>query len=164
MSGGDSAAAAAAASPQPLPFSLPKPPPLMQLTPGDAVRPVAAAAADQSPKGSRLAGRPDWPAGKPVSLLAPLLPPRGEPEPLMPFGPSSRQPLRGRLLGRCGGGSLLSPAMRPGAVDRGSLMVSAGRGGGSAGKRGGGGWGDGGGGAGAAAAAALKWHPQVVLP
>ncbi|XP_035187706.1 pre-mRNA-processing factor 40 homolog A isoform X1 [Oxyura jamaicensis] len=123
MSGGDSAAAAAAASPQPLPFSLPKPPPLMQLTPGDAVRPVAAAAADQSPKGSRLAGRPDWPAGKPVSLLAPLLPPRGEPEPLMPFGPSSRQPLRGRLLGRCGGGSLLSPAMRPGAVDRGSLMM-----------------------------------------
>ncbi|XP_027315332.3 pre-mRNA-processing factor 40 homolog A isoform X5 [Anas platyrhynchos] len=95
----------------------------MQLTPGDAVRPVAAAAADQSPKGSRLAGRPDWPAGKPVSLLAPLLPPRGEPEPLMPFGPSSRQPLRGRLLGRCGGGSLLSPAMRPGAVDRGSLMM-----------------------------------------
>ncbi|KAM9189271.1 pre-mRNA-processing factor 40 homolog A isoform 4-T4 [Mergus octosetaceus] len=41
----------------------------------------------------------------------------------MPFGPSSRQPLRGRLLGRCGGGSLLSPAMRPGAVDRGSLMM-----------------------------------------
>lgn len=127
MSGGDSAAAAATASPQPLPFSLPKPPPLMQLTPGDAVRPVASAA-DQSPKGTRLAGRPDWPAGKPVSLLAPLLPPRGEPEPLMPFGPSSRQPLRGRLLGRCGGGSLLSPSMRPGAVDRSSLMVSAGGG------------------------------------
>ncbi|XP_072198575.1 pre-mRNA-processing factor 40 homolog A isoform X3 [Excalfactoria chinensis] len=122
MSGGDSAAAAATASPQPLPFSLPKPPPLMQLTPGDAVRPVASAA-DQSPKGTRLAGRPDWPAGKPVSLLAPLLPPRGEPEPLMPFGPSSRQPLRGRLLGRCGGGSLLSPSMRPGAVDRSSLMM-----------------------------------------
>uniref|UniRef100_A0A669PJD7 Pre-mRNA-processing factor 40 homolog A n=1 Tax=Phasianus colchicus TaxID=9054 RepID=A0A669PJD7_PHACC len=94
----------------------------MQLTPGDAVRPVASAA-DQSPKGTRLAGRPDWPAGKPVSLLAPLLPPRGEPEPLMPFGPSSRQPLRGRLLGRCGGGSLLSPSMRPGAVDRSSLMM-----------------------------------------
>ncbi|KAM6268716.1 pre-mRNA-processing factor 40 homolog A isoform 1-T1 [Porphyrio hochstetteri] len=122
MSGGDSAAAAATASPQPLPFSLPKPPPLMQLTPGDAVRPVASAA-DQSPKSSRLAGRPDWPAGKPVSLLAPLLPPRGEPEPLMPFGPSSRQPLRGRLLGRCSGGSLLSPSMRPGGVDRGSLMM-----------------------------------------
>ncbi|XP_068805509.1 pre-mRNA-processing factor 40 homolog A isoform X2 [Struthio camelus] len=122
MSGGDSAAAAAAASPQPLPFSLPKPPPLMQLTPGDAVRPVAATA-DQSPKSTRLAGRPDWPAGKPVSLLAPLLPPRGEPEPLMPFGPSSRQPLRGRLLGRCSGGSLLSPSMRPGGVDRGSLMM-----------------------------------------
>ncbi|KAM9629467.1 pre-mRNA-processing factor 40 homolog A isoform X3 [Harpia harpyja] len=123
MSGGDSAAAAAAtASPQPLPFSLPKPPPLMQLTPGDAVRPVASAA-DQSPKSTRLAGRPDWPAGKPVSLLAPLLPPRGEPEPLMPFGPSSRQPLRGRLLGRCSGGSLLSPSMRPGGVDRGSLMM-----------------------------------------
>ncbi|XP_067155548.1 pre-mRNA-processing factor 40 homolog A isoform X1 [Apteryx mantelli] len=121
MSGGDSAAAAAA-SPQPLPFSLPKPPPLMQLTPGDAVRPVASAA-DQSPKSTRLAGRPDWPAGKPVSLLAPLLPPRGEPEPLMPFGPSSRQPLRGRLLGRCSGGSLLSPSMRPGGVDRGSLMM-----------------------------------------
>ncbi|XP_051479474.1 pre-mRNA-processing factor 40 homolog A isoform X2 [Apus apus] len=125
MSGGDSAAAAATASPQPLPFSLPKPPPLMQLTPGDAVRPVsaAAAAADQSPKSSRLTGRPDWPAGKPVSLLAPLLPPRGEPEPLLPFGPSSRQPLRGRLLGRCGGGSLLSPSIRPGGVDRGSLMM-----------------------------------------
>ncbi|XP_065493550.1 pre-mRNA-processing factor 40 homolog A isoform X2 [Caloenas nicobarica] len=122
MSGGDSAAAAATASPQPLPFSLPKPPPLMQLTPGDAVRPVASAA-DQSPKSTRLAGRPDWPAGKPVSLLAPLLPPRGEPEPLMPFGPSSRQPLRGRLLGRCSGGSLLSPSMRPGGVDRGSLMM-----------------------------------------
>ncbi|XP_032645840.1 pre-mRNA-processing factor 40 homolog A isoform X3 [Chelonoidis abingdonii] len=120
MSGGDSAAAAA--SPQPLPFSLPKPPPLMQLTPGDAVRPVASAA-DQSPKGSRLGGRPDWPGGKPVSLLAPLLPPRGEPEPLMPFGPSSRQQLRGRLLGRCGGGSLLNPSMRPGGVDRGSLMM-----------------------------------------
>ncbi|XP_038277400.1 pre-mRNA-processing factor 40 homolog A isoform X3 [Dermochelys coriacea] len=120
MSGGDSAAAAA--SPQPLPFSLPKPPPLMQLTPGDAVRPVASAA-DQSPKSSRLGGRPDWPAGKPVSLLAPLLPPRGEPEPLMPFGPSSRQQLRGRLLGRCGGGSLLNPSMRPGGVDRGSLMM-----------------------------------------
>ncbi|XP_065527286.1 pre-mRNA-processing factor 40 homolog A isoform X1 [Lathamus discolor] len=122
MSGGDSAAAAATASPQPLPFSLPKPPPLMQLTPGDAVRPVASAA-DQSPKSARLAGRPDWPAGKPVSLLAPLLPPRGEPEPLMPFGPSSRQPLRGRLLGRCSGGSLLSPSMRPGGVDRSSLMM-----------------------------------------
>ncbi|XP_030342043.1 pre-mRNA-processing factor 40 homolog A isoform X3 [Strigops habroptila] len=122
MSGGDSAAAAATASPQPLPFSLPKPPPLMQLTPGDAVRPVASAA-DQSPKSTRLAGRPDWPAGKPVSLLAPLLPPRGEPEPLMPFGPSSRQPLRGRLLGRCSGGSLLSPSMRPGGVDRSSLMM-----------------------------------------
>ncbi|XP_071602448.1 pre-mRNA-processing factor 40 homolog A isoform X12 [Heliangelus exortis] len=122
MSGGDSAAAAATASPQPLPFSLPKPPPLMQLTPGDAVRPVASAA-DQSPKSARLTGRPDWPAGKPVSLLAPLLPPRGEPEPLMPFGPSSRQPLRGRLLGRCSGGSLLSPSMRPGGVDRGSLMM-----------------------------------------
>ncbi|XP_068263479.1 pre-mRNA-processing factor 40 homolog A isoform X3 [Nyctibius grandis] len=122
MSGGDSAAAAATASPQPLPFSLPKPPPLMQLTPGDAVRPVASAA-DQSPKNTRLTGRPDWPAGKPVSLLAPLLPPRGEPEPLMPFGPSSRQPLRGRLLGRCSGGSLLSPSMRPGGVDRGSLMM-----------------------------------------
>ncbi|KAH1184760.1 hypothetical protein KIL84_012701 [Mauremys mutica] len=120
MSGGDSAAAAA--SPQPLPFSLPKPPPLMQLTPGDAVRPVASAA-DQSPKSSRLGGRPDWPGGKPVSLLAPLLPPRGEPEPLMPFGPSSRQQLRGRLLGRCGGGSLLNPSMRPGGVDRGSLMM-----------------------------------------
>ncbi|XP_075789524.1 pre-mRNA-processing factor 40 homolog A isoform X3 [Pelodiscus sinensis] len=120
MSGGDSAAAAA--SPQPLPFSLPKPPPLMQLTPGDAVRPVASAT-DQSPKSSRLGGRPDWPTGKPVSLLAPLLPPRGEPEPLMPFGPSSRQPLRGRLLGRCGGGSLLNPSMRPGAVDRASLMM-----------------------------------------
>ncbi|XP_064011141.1 pre-mRNA-processing factor 40 homolog A isoform X1 [Pogoniulus pusillus] len=122
MSGGDSAAAAATASPQPLPFSLPKPPPLMQLTPGDAVRPVSSAA-DQSPKSARLAGRPDWPTGKPVSLLAPLLPPRGEPEPLMPFGPSSRQPLRGRLLGRCSGGSLLSPSMRPGGVDRGSLMM-----------------------------------------
>uniref|UniRef100_K7FJ20 Pre-mRNA-processing factor 40 homolog A n=1 Tax=Pelodiscus sinensis TaxID=13735 RepID=K7FJ20_PELSI len=72
---------------------------------------------------SRLGGRPDWPTGKPVSLLAPLLPPRGEPEPLMPFGPSSRQPLRGRLLGRCGGGSLLNPSMRPGAVDRASLMM-----------------------------------------
>uniref|UniRef100_A0A672UZN9 Pre-mRNA-processing factor 40 homolog A n=1 Tax=Strigops habroptila TaxID=2489341 RepID=A0A672UZN9_STRHB len=94
----------------------------MQLTPGDAVRPVASAA-DQSPKSTRLAGRPDWPAGKPVSLLAPLLPPRGEPEPLMPFGPSSRQPLRGRLLGRCSGGSLLSPSMRPGGVDRSSLMM-----------------------------------------
>ncbi|XP_067405533.1 pre-mRNA-processing factor 40 homolog A isoform X2 [Emydura macquarii macquarii] len=120
MSGGDSAAAAA--SPQPLPFSLPKPPPLMQLTPGDAVRPVASAA-DQSPKSARMGGRPDWPGGKPVSLLAPLLPPRGEPEPLMPFGPSSRQPLRGRLLGRCGGGSLLNPSMRPGGVDRASLMM-----------------------------------------
>lgn len=124
MSGGDSTAAAAAASPQPLPFSLPKPPPLMQLTPGDAVRPVGSGA-DQSPKSARLAARPDWPAGKPVSLLAPLLPPRGDPEPLLPFGPGApRPPLRGRLLGRCGG-SLLSPAMRPAAVDRGSLMVSA---------------------------------------
>lgn len=124
MSGGDSTAAAAAASPQPLPFSLPKPPPLMQLTPGDAVRPVGSGA-DQSPKSARLAARPDWPAGKPVSLLAPLLPPRGEPEPLLPFGPAApRPPLRGRLLGRCGS-SLLSPAMRPGGVDRGSLMVSA---------------------------------------
>uniref|UniRef100_A0ACB8G1G9 Uncharacterized protein n=1 Tax=Sphaerodactylus townsendi TaxID=933632 RepID=A0ACB8G1G9_9SAUR len=120
MSGGDSAAAAA--SPQPLPFSLPKPPPLMQLHPGEGVRPVGAPGAEQSPKSSRLGGRPDWPAGKPVSLLAPLLPPRGEPEPLLPFGPSSRQPLRGRLLGRVGGGggggggggSLLNPAMRPG--------------------------------------------------
>ncbi|XP_019409537.1 PREDICTED: pre-mRNA-processing factor 40 homolog A isoform X4 [Crocodylus porosus] len=119
MSGGDSAAAAATASPQPLPFSLPKPPPLMQLTPGDAVRPVSAAS-DQSPKSGRLGGRPDWPTGKPVSLLAPLLPPRGEPEPLMPFGPS-RQQLRGRLLGRCSGGSLLNPSMRPGG-DR-SLMM-----------------------------------------
>ncbi|XP_066468071.1 pre-mRNA-processing factor 40 homolog A [Tiliqua scincoides] len=112
MSGGDSGAAAA--SPQPLPFSLPKPPPLMQLNPGEGVRPVVAAGAEQSPKSARLGGRPDWPAGKPVSLLAPLLPPRGEPEPLLPFGPASRQPLRGRLLGR-GGGGLLSPSMRPGA-------------------------------------------------
>uniref|UniRef100_A0A8U8C8L1 Pre-mRNA-processing factor 40 homolog A n=1 Tax=Geospiza parvula TaxID=87175 RepID=A0A8U8C8L1_GEOPR len=94
----------------------------MQLTPGDAVRPVGSGA-DQSPKSARLAARPDWPAGKPVSLLAPLLPPRGEPEPLLPFGPAApRPPLRGRLLGRCGG-SLLSPAMRPGGVDRGSLMM-----------------------------------------
>uniref|UniRef100_A0A8D0KP84 Pre-mRNA-processing factor 40 homolog A n=1 Tax=Salvator merianae TaxID=96440 RepID=A0A8D0KP84_SALMN len=117
MSGGDSAAAAA--SPQPLPFSLPKPPPLMQLNPGEGVRPVVAPGPEQSPKTARMGGRPDWPPGKPVSLLAPLLPPRGEPEPLLPFGPASRQPLRGRLLGRCGGGgggggSLLNPNMRPG--------------------------------------------------
>ncbi|KYO17999.1 pre-mRNA-processing factor 40-like protein A [Alligator mississippiensis] len=38
----------------------------------------------------------------------------------MPFGPS-RQQLRGRLLGRCSGGSLLNPSMRPGG-DR-SLMM-----------------------------------------
>ncbi|XP_063174431.1 pre-mRNA-processing factor 40 homolog A isoform X1 [Candoia aspera] len=117
MSGGDSAAAAA--SPQPLPFSLPKPPPLMQLNPGEGVRPVGAPGPEQSPKSARMGGRPEWPAGKPVSLLAPLLPPRGEPEPLLPFGPASRQPLRGRLLGRGGGsagsGSLLNPAMRLGA-------------------------------------------------
>ncbi|XP_060113435.1 pre-mRNA-processing factor 40 homolog A [Heteronotia binoei] len=134
MSGGDSGAAAA--SPQPLPFSLPKPPPLMQLHPGEGVRPVGGPGSEQSPKSSRLGGRPDWPAGKPVSLLAPLLPPRGEPEPLLPFGPSSRQPLRGRLLGRCGAGGgggaaggLLNPAMRPGG------------GGGGAGGGGGGGGG-----------------------
>ncbi|XP_070587631.1 pre-mRNA-processing factor 40 homolog A isoform X2 [Erythrolamprus reginae] len=120
MSGGDSAAAAA--SPQPLPFSLPKPPPLMQLNPGEGVRPVGPPGPEQSPKSARMGGRPDWPAGKPVSLLAPLLPPRGEPEPLLPFGPASRQPLRGRLLGRGGGGgnsavsgNLLNPAMRLGA-------------------------------------------------
>lgn len=130
MSGGDSAAAAA--SPQPLPFSLPKPPPLMQLNPGEGVRPVGAPGPEQSPKSARMGGRPDWPAGKPVSLLAPLLPPRGEPEPLLPFGPSSRQPLRGRLLGRGGGGGgvgggggagspgLLNPAMRLGAGGAGS--------------------------------------------
>ncbi|XP_050195607.1 pre-mRNA-processing factor 40 homolog A isoform X1 [Myiozetetes cayanensis] len=93
----------------------------MQLTPGDAVRPVGSGA-DQSPKSARLGARPDWPAGKPVSLLAPLLPPRGDPEPLLPFGAAARAPLRGRILGRCGG-SLLSPAMRPAAVDRGSLMM-----------------------------------------
>ncbi|XP_032067265.1 pre-mRNA-processing factor 40 homolog A [Thamnophis elegans] len=121
MSGGESAAAAA--SPQPLPFSLPKPPPLMQLNPGEGVRPVGAPGPEQSPKSARMGGRPDWPTGKPVSLLAPLLPPRGEPEPLLPFGPASRQPLRGRLLGRggggggnsAGGGSLLNPGMRLGA-------------------------------------------------
>uniref|UniRef100_A0A803TMG7 Pre-mRNA-processing factor 40 homolog A n=1 Tax=Anolis carolinensis TaxID=28377 RepID=A0A803TMG7_ANOCA len=65
----------------------------MQLNPGEGVRPGP----EQSPKRGR---GPDWPSGKPVSLLAPLLPPRGEPEPLLPFGPASRQPLRGRMLGR----------------------------------------------------------------
>ncbi|XP_026535868.1 pre-mRNA-processing factor 40 homolog A-like [Notechis scutatus] len=148
MSGGDSAAAAA--SPQPLPFSLPKPPPLMQLNPGEGVRPVGAPGPEQSPKSARMGGRPDWPAGKPVSLLAPLLPPRGEPEPLLPFGPASRQPLRGRLLGRGGGGgggnsagsgSLLNPAMRLGA--------------------GGGGTGGGGGGGGMGRESVMMGHPGM---
>ncbi|XP_062821864.1 pre-mRNA-processing factor 40 homolog A [Anolis carolinensis] len=130
MSGGDSAAA----SPQALPFSLPKPPPLMQLNPGEGVRPGP----EQSPKRGR---GPDWPSGKPVSLLAPLLPPRGEPEPLLPFGPASRQPLRGRMLGRCGGGggpggggNPLNPSMRPGGGGGGPGGGGGGGGGGGMGR------------------------------
>ncbi|XP_042131232.2 pre-mRNA-processing factor 40 homolog A isoform X7 [Peromyscus maniculatus bairdii] len=94
----------------------------MQATPSEAE------AGGQSPRSCVSVARSDWTAGKPVSLLAPLIPPRSSGQPL-PFGPSGRQPLRSLLVGMCSGSgrrrSSLSPTMRPGTgAERGGLMVS----------------------------------------
>ncbi|KAH0509810.1 Pre-mRNA-processing factor 40-like protein A [Microtus ochrogaster] len=94
----------------------------MQATPSDAE------AGGESPQSCVSAARSDWTAGKPVSLLAPLIPPRSSGQPL-PFGPGGRQPLRSLLVGMCSGSgrrrSSLSPTMRPGTgAERGGLMVS----------------------------------------
>ncbi|XP_026633737.1 pre-mRNA-processing factor 40 homolog A isoform X7 [Microtus ochrogaster] len=93
----------------------------MQATPSDAE------AGGESPQSCVSAARSDWTAGKPVSLLAPLIPPRSSGQPL-PFGPGGRQPLRSLLVGMCSGSgrrrSSLSPTMRPGTgAERGGLMM-----------------------------------------
>lgn len=101
-------------------FLRPPSPPSMQATPREA--------GGESPPSCVSVSRSDWTAGKPVSLLAPLIPPRSSGQPL-PFGPSGRQPLRSLLVGMCSGSgrrrSSLSPTMRPGTgAERGGLMVS----------------------------------------
>ncbi|XP_038193182.1 pre-mRNA-processing factor 40 homolog A isoform X8 [Arvicola amphibius] len=93
----------------------------MQATPSEAE------AEGESPQSCVSAARSDWTAGKPVSLLAPLIPPRSSGQPL-PFGPGGRQPLRSLLVGMCSGSgrrrSSLSPTMRPGTgAERGGLMM-----------------------------------------
>ncbi|XP_036039144.1 pre-mRNA-processing factor 40 homolog A isoform X8 [Onychomys torridus] len=93
----------------------------MQATPSEAE------AGGESPPSCVSVARSDWTAGKPVSLLAPLIPPRSSGQPL-PFGPSGRQPLRSLLVGMCSGSgrrrSSLSPTMRPGTgAERGGLMM-----------------------------------------
>nr|XP_048282116.1 pre-mRNA-processing factor 40 homolog A isoform X8 [Myodes glareolus] len=93
----------------------------MQATPSEAE------AGGESPQSCVSAARSDWTAGKPVSLLAPLIPPRSSGQPL-PFGPGGRQPLRSLLVGMCSGSgrrrSSLSPTMRPGTgAERGGLMM-----------------------------------------
>ncbi|XP_040601291.1 pre-mRNA-processing factor 40 homolog A isoform X8 [Mesocricetus auratus] len=93
----------------------------MQATPSEAE-----AGGESAPSCVSVA-RSDWTAGKPVSLLAPLLPPRSSGQPL-PFGPGGRQPLRSLLVGMCSGSgrrrSSLSPTMRPGTgAERGGLMM-----------------------------------------
>lgn len=90
--------------------------------------PSEAEAGGESPQSCVSAARSDWTVGKPVSLLAPLIPPRSSGQPL-PFGPGGRQPLRSLLVGMCSGSgrrrSSLSPTMRPGTgAERGGLMVS----------------------------------------
>ncbi|KAG8510469.1 hypothetical protein J0S82_018473, partial [Galemys pyrenaicus] len=82
----------------------------------------------ESPQSCVTAAHPDWTVAKPVSLLAPLIPPRSAGQPLT-FGPSGRQPLRSLLVGMCSGcgrrRSSLSPTMRPGTgAERGGLMVN----------------------------------------
>nr|KAF6450934.1 pre-mRNA processing factor 40-like protein A [Molossus molossus] len=94
----------------------------MQATPSEAE------AGGESPQSCVSAAHSDWTAGKPVSLLAPLIPPRSAGQPLT-FGPSGRQPLRSLLVGICSGSgrrrSSLSQTMRPGTgAERGGLMVS----------------------------------------
>lgn len=94
----------------------------MQATPSEAE------ALGESSQSYVSAACSDWTGGKPVSLLAPLIPPRSSGQPL-PFGPSGRQPLRSLLVGMCSGSgrrrSSLSPTMRPGTgAERGGLMVS----------------------------------------
>ncbi|XP_034351878.1 pre-mRNA-processing factor 40 homolog A isoform X8 [Arvicanthis niloticus] len=91
----------------------------MQATPSEA--------GGESPQSCVSVSRSDWTVGKPVSLLAPLIPPRSSGQPL-PFGPSGRQPLRSLLVGMCSGSgrrrSSLSPTMRPGTgAERGGLMM-----------------------------------------
>ncbi|XP_057610502.1 pre-mRNA-processing factor 40 homolog A isoform X7 [Chionomys nivalis] len=93
----------------------------MQATPSEAE------AGGESPQSCVSAALSDWTAGKPVSLLAPLIPPRSSGQPL-PFGPGGRQPLRSLLVGMCSGSgrrrSSLSPTMRPGTgAERGGLMM-----------------------------------------
>ncbi|XP_051040645.1 pre-mRNA-processing factor 40 homolog A isoform X8 [Phodopus roborovskii] len=93
----------------------------MQATPSEAE------AGGESPQSCVSVARSDWTGGKPVSLLAPLVPPRSSGQPL-PFGPSGRQPLRSLLVGMCSGSgrrrSSLSPTMRPGTgAERGGLMM-----------------------------------------
>uniref|UniRef100_A0A8C9JV26 Pre-mRNA-processing factor 40 homolog A n=1 Tax=Panthera tigris altaica TaxID=74533 RepID=A0A8C9JV26_PANTA len=93
----------------------------MQATPSEAE------AGGESPKSCVSTAHSDWTAGKPVSLLAPLIPPRSAGQPLT-FGPSGRQPLRSLLVGMCSGSgrrrSSLSPTMRPGTgAERGGLMM-----------------------------------------
>uniref|UniRef100_A0A8C6N3X5 Pre-mRNA-processing factor 40 homolog A n=1 Tax=Mus spicilegus TaxID=10103 RepID=A0A8C6N3X5_MUSSI len=91
----------------------------MQATPSEA--------GGESPQSCLSVSRSDWTVGKPVSLLAPLIPPRSSGQPL-PFGPGGRQPLRSLLVGMCSGSgrrrSSLSPTMRPGTgAERGGLMM-----------------------------------------
>ncbi|KAM5155807.1 pre-mRNA-processing factor 40 homolog A isoform 3-T3 [Callospermophilus lateralis] len=93
----------------------------MQATPSEAE------AGGESPQSCVSAAHSDWTVGKPVSLLAPLIPPRSSGQPLT-FGPSGRQPLRSLLVGMCSGSgrrrSSLSPTMRPGTgAERGGLMM-----------------------------------------
>lgn len=103
-------------------FLRPPPPPSMQATPSEAE------AGGESPQSCVSEAHSDWTAGKPVSLLAPLIPPRSAGQPLT-FSPSGRQPLRSLLVGICSGSgrrrSSLSQTMRPGTgAERGGLMVS----------------------------------------
>lgn len=94
----------------------------MQATPSEAE------AGGESPQSCVSEAHSDWTAGKPVSLLAPLIPPRSAGQPLT-FSPGGRQPLRSLLVGICSGSgrrrSSLSQTMRPGTgAERGGLMVS----------------------------------------
>lgn len=94
----------------------------MQATPSEPE------AGGESPQSCVSEAHSDWTAAKPVSLLAPLIPPRSAGQPLT-FSPSGRQPLRSLLVGICSGSgrrrSSLSPMMRPGTgAERGGLMVS----------------------------------------